>query len=93
MTELEKAREEINEIDRQIAALFEKRMHAAAAIGAFKAEHHLPILDPAREEALIRRNSALIEDEQLVPYYQEYLRRTMELSRRYQAELNEGRKA
>ena len=38
MTELELAREDISRIDTEMAALFEKRMDAAARIAAYKKE-------------------------------------------------------
>ena len=57
MNELENAREEINEIDREMAKLFEKRMTAAREVAKYKKEHALPITDALREEQLIKKNS------------------------------------
>lgn len=90
MTELEKARAGINEVDRQMAALFEQRMKYAETIAAYKQSHGLPIDDPAREEALIVQNCAYLEDRALVPYYTDALRYTIRLSKRYQRRLSEG---
>lgn len=81
------AREEIDRIDRESAALFERRMQAVARIAAYKAECGLPILDAAREEEVIVKNTALIEDVGLRPYYAEHLRSAMRVSRRYQSRL------
>ena len=50
MNELEKSRVEIDEIDREMARLFERRMNVCADIAKYKKEHALPIFDPAREQ-------------------------------------------
>ena len=89
---LDKARKEINEIDRQMAELFVKRMRAAEAVAEYKKERGLAILDEAREEEVVRRNSALIEDDTLREYYVNFLRGNMSISRAYQARLLEGMK-
>ncbi|MBR6525809.1 MAG: chorismate mutase [Clostridia bacterium] len=86
---LEKARAIINEVDADMARLFEKRMEAAALVAAYKQDHHLPILDAKREEENIARNSALIADETLRPYYEHFLRDVMKVSRMYQQRLME----
>ena len=87
---LDKARKEINEIDRQMAELFVKRMRAAEAVADNKKERGLAILDEAREEEIVRQNSALIEDESLREFYINFLRGNMAVSRAYQSRLMEG---
>lgn len=89
---LDKARKDINEIDRQMAELFVRRMHAAEAVAEYKKERGLAILDEAREEEVIRRNSALVEDEVIREYYVNFLRNNMAVSRAYQSRLMEGMK-
>lgn len=89
---LEEARRIINEVDAQMAELFVQRMHAAEMVYAYKKEHGLPILDPAREEAVIARNAALVEDEVLKSYYIDYIKHIMAISRTYQSRLQEGLK-
>ena len=90
MDKLTYARETIGEIDKEIAALFEKRMNAVRLVSEYKIEHGLPIYDEARENALIEKNTALVEDEALRPYYVDFLRNTMRVSRNFQANLSEG---
>ena len=87
---LEKARNIINEIDAQMADLFVKRMKAAELIYEHKKELGLPILDQKREGEVIKRNSALIDDEILKGYYIDYLRSLMSVSRAYQYRLQSG---
>ena len=87
---LERARSAINEIDAQMARLFVERMRAVEAVCEHKLEHGLPILDTAREDAVIERNSALVEDELLKAYYIDYLRGVMSVSRAYQYRMQSG---
>jgi monofunctional chorismate mutase len=89
---LEKGRAIINEVDAEMAHLFEKRMEAVRMIAAYKKEKQLPVLDPKREEENIARNSALIGDEALRPYYAAFLRDMMKVSRSYQQRLMEDAK-
>ena len=89
---LDKARKEINEIDRQMAELFVQRMHAVEAVAEYKKERGMAIFDEAREEELIRRNSALRDDETLREYYVNFLRGGMSVSKAYQERLMNGMK-
>ena len=89
---LEKARKEINEIDKEIAKLFVRRMRAAEDVAEYKKERGLAILDEAREEEVVKRNSVFVEDEILREYYVNFLRSTMAISRSYQSRLMEGMK-
>ena len=59
---LQQAREVINEVDAQMAELFEKRMAAVQQVLAYKKEHNLPILDAAREQIVIEKGVARIQD-------------------------------
>ena len=90
MTDLENARKTINEIDREMAALFVKRMEAVRVIAAYKKENGLQVTDPAREEQILKQNARLVENEQLKSYYINFLQNNMELSKAYQHRLLEG---
>lgn len=89
---LEEARNIINRVDVQMAELFVKRMRAAELVYEHKKEFGLPILDQKREDEVIERNSALIEDEILKGYYIDYLKQLMSVSRAYQYRLQSGLK-
>ena len=78
---LEQARKEINEVDKEMAELFVRRMRAAELVAQYKKERGLAILDEVREAEVIRRNSAMIEDEQIREYYVRFLQDTMSVSR------------
>lgn len=89
---LEKARNIINEADAQIAELFVKRMRAVETVCEYKMEHGLPILDQRREDAVVRRNSALVEDDILKEYYIDFQKNLMSVSRSYQYRIQNGLK-
>ena len=89
---LQEARTIINQVDAQMADLFVQRMRAAEMVAQYKKLHGMPILDKEREEAVIRNNSACVEDEVLRGYYIDFMRHTMAVSRRYQHRLLEGMK-
>ncbi|MBR4073564.1 MAG: chorismate mutase [Clostridia bacterium] len=90
MNELDKARQIINDVDREMAALFEKRMEAARTVAFYKKENGIPVTDTARDKEVINRNAALVENEELRSYYINFLRNNMELSKAFQHRLLEG---
>lgn len=90
--ELALAREEINRVDEEMAALFARRMRAVARVADYKIAHGLPILDEGREKEVIARNAARIQDEELRGFYTQYLTEGMRISRRYQEKLVNGMK-
>jgi chorismate mutase/prephenate dehydratase len=53
--DISELREQINETDRQIVELYGKRMETARAIGRYKREHNLPVLDSERERSLLNK--------------------------------------
>ena len=55
MDALEQARAEIDKVDAQLAALFERRMAAVLQVAEYKRAHGLPIFDAAREAAVLER--------------------------------------
>ena len=89
---LDEARGIINEVDAKMAELFLQRMKAAELVYEYKKEFGLPVLDQAREDAVIERNSELIKDETLKEYYVDYLKNLMSLSRAYQYRMQNGLK-
>jgi len=90
MTELEKARQIINSADKEMAALFEKRMQAVKQVAAYKKERGLPVDDTVREEEMIERNSALILSDEFRSYYVNFLRSNIEISKSMQHKLLDG---
>ena len=89
---LDEARKIINRVDSQMAELFEERMKAVQRVFEYKKEFGLPIVDPKREEAVIEKNSDLINDDVIREYYMEYIRNLMAVSRAYQYRMQNGLK-
>ncbi len=90
MTELEKARKIINEVDAEMAKLFGRRMDAVKMVAAYKKEAGMQITDAAREEEIIAKNAMLLENSQYKSYYINFLRGNMEISKSFQHRLIEG---
>ena len=80
--ELNELRNQIDQIDKEMAVLFEKRMKIVKQIGEYKKENNLPILDKKREEEVIEKNSKYLHDEHLIRLYKEFLITLMNLSKR-----------
>lgn len=87
MNMLKEARTHIDEIDKQIGQLFEKRMQMVEEVAQYKKKHHLPILDEKREEEVIKRNIERIHNPKYKQGYEQLLEKMMEISRNYQHRL------
>ncbi|MFV0379827.1 MAG: chorismate mutase [Anaerorhabdus sp.] len=87
MKEIMSLREEINKIDEQMAILFEKRMDLVKEIGNLKKSLDLPIMDPIREDEVIKKNICKIENEEYRVYYHDYMEMLMEISKVFQSSL------
>ena len=85
MDQLQQARAEINEVDAQIAALFERRMAAVRQVLEYKREHGLPVLDAGREKEVLAKAALQISDPSLREYYTRVVERMMEVSRAFQS--------
>ena len=87
MDQLQQARAAIDEIDAQMAALFERRMEAVGQVAQYKAATGKPVFDAAREDAVLAKNTARLQNEELRPYYRQVLQNMMAVSRSYQRKL------
>ena len=83
MKDISVLREEINAVDSQMVELFKERMAIAASVAEYKKEKGLPVLDAARERALLARISDMAGEE--FDGYARTLYHTMlDVSRAYQ---------
>ena len=87
---LDEARDEIRQVDEQIAALFVRRMDAVREVAAYKRERGLPIEDKEQEARVIEQRGALVEDDELRSFYVQFLQDTMDVSKRWQHHLMHG---
>ena len=85
MDALEQARAEIDTVDAQLAALFERRMAAVLQVAEYKRVHGLPIYDAAREAAVLEKAAARIQQPALRPYYKDHVQHMMDLAKQYEA--------
>lgn len=85
--DINEARAQIEVIDKEMANLFEKRMACAKAIAEYKMANNMPIFDAVREQHLIEKNSAYIEDSDMKEYYKDFLIGVMGVSKNYQKDI------
>ena len=62
MDELKALRDEIDVIDRQIAALFQQRMGVTYKVGQYKVRNNMNVLDESREKEVLAAKAALTDD-------------------------------
>ena len=87
MDTLEQARAEIDAVDAQLAALFERRMAAVLSVAQYKQAHGLPVYDAAREAVVLEKAAARIQDPALRPYYRDHVQNMMDVAKQYEAAL------
>ena len=83
-------RKEIDQIDRQLVQLFEKRMKVSTEIAEYKLANNLPVLDAQREKMVINKDISYLNDRTLDTYISDFSKHLMELSRRRQQECLHG---
>ena len=76
-------RKEIDEIDKELVALYIRRMNCSARVAEYKREHGMPVLDASRERALLNKISELSGSE-LEGYTRTLYSTILDLSRSYQ---------
>ena len=85
--DLDQAREQIANVDRQMARLFEDRMEAVRAVAEYKKVRGLPIEDKAQEAKKLAEGGSLLKQSGLQPYYMQFLQSTMDISKRFQFDI------
>lgn len=87
MNQIEKARLEIDSVDKEIARLYEKRLDAVKEVLEYKKTNALPILDAGREDAIIEKNQKYIQNKEYVDSYIDFMKKVMSNSRDFQQTL------
>lgn len=90
MADLSKIREEIDKIDEQMTALFERRMAISKDVADYKRANGMPIFNPKREAEVIKKAADSLSDKTFAPYATEFYTCLMELSKKYQKSINSG---
>lgn len=88
MDNLKKYRDEIDEIDKQITELFERRMDISREISRFKKEQEIGILNAKREEEVIQKNLSYLKNKDYRFVLEGFFRNLMNLSKLIQNEEN-----
>ncbi len=91
--ELQEYRAQLDQIDDQIAALFQRRMETVRQVADYKKEHNTPVLNAGRERDILYRVTGTCGEE-LQEYTKILFSTLLELSRDYQEDrLNTGESA
>lgn len=89
MRNIEELRKEIDAIDRELVALFERRMDVVSEVAAYKIETGKALKDPEREKDLIAKNMTFLKNNHYQHYLKVFFKDIMECSRSYQSTLIE----
>ena len=87
MNELENLREKIDTIDKEMIALFEKRMDIVADIAAYKIKNNLPVLNQNREDIVISKVKAIVKNKDYTDSAIDFIKDIMEISKKFQQKL------
>ncbi|KGN02619.1 chorismate mutase [Clostridium novyi A str. 4570] len=85
MEDLKKLRDDIDSIDKELIALFQKRMETVLKVAEYKKKNNIPILNANREDEVINKNSKLIYNEDFKKPVEEFLKDVMKISKDLQA--------
>ncbi len=83
---LEETRKEINELNKQLLELFQRRMDCSQAVAEYKKSVGMPVYDGAREQLILDFAKDMAEDK-YKPYAVDFFSNIMAISRDYQTEL------
>ena len=87
MNELENLREKIDTIDREMIALFEKRMAVVCDIAKYKQKNNLPILNQGREDIVISKVKSIIKNNDYTDSAAAFIKEVMEISKDLQQKI------
>lgn len=88
--DLEKIREQIDEIDAQILELFCRRMDVVKGVAEYKIENNMQVLRPEREKAILERVKA-DAGEEYGDYAADLFENIMRVSRQMQQKMIDER--
>lgn len=84
--DLNDARVEINNIDKEIVHLLEKRFKIVIEIGNFKKKNNIPVYDEKREQNVIYNCVSYLENEQYSKYITDIYKQIMNSCKELQNE-------
>lgn len=92
MADIYDLRKKINDIDIEMAKLFDTRMGIIKEVAEYKKANSMPINDSSREDEVISKNSKLIQNDDIKSFYINFIKETMNISKRYQEKIISGEK-
>lgn len=84
---LDKARNEIDQIDQVLVAALEKRMSLVDEIVLYKQQNGLPVLDASRETALLNKVESYVTTDKYKKSIRDSFQDILKISRAYQENL------
>lgn len=81
--DIQELRLELNQIDKELSALFARRMSISGQVAEYKREHNMPVLDRSREREVIAR-AVEGKPEEYAGYIRLLYNNILDLSRAYQ---------
>ena len=87
MNELENLREKIDTIDKEMIALFEKRMDIVADIAAYKIKNNLPVLNQNREDIVVSKVKSTVKNKDYADSAADLIKNIMEISKKFQQKI------
>ena len=87
MNKLENLREKIDTIDKEMIALFEKRMDIVADIAAYKIKNNLPVLNQNREDIVVSKGKSTVKNKDYTDSAADLIKNIMEISKKFQQKL------
>ena len=94
MKDLSVIRQELDQLDRQLVALFEQRMVISRDVARYKIAQGLPVLDEAREAQVIQSRRAMLAESHWAADVEALFETVMACSRREKhALLNQAKEA
>lgn len=84
MENLDNIRKQIQAVDKEMAALFERRMQLAKGVMEFKQASGLPIYDEEQEKKILAHSAEYVQDPSLKEYHRIFVKNLMDVSKAYQ---------
>ena len=86
MDYLEELRLEIDNVDKKLVELFEKRMEIVSNVAKYKIDNKIQVVNNSREEEVIKKNTEYLNNKELQSYLRKFFVNLMNLSKDYQNE-------